>query len=362
MSDAIWKNEPCPFLPETDHVFSHVDLEAVGSDRDVVFYETALKYAQSLWRRGYPAKSLLLCSRAMAADVSVDDDVLRRYPEPYGAVAWLIVNRREGQFLGNPRLHYQHLASRMVGPQKELRAWRAWACWYLAKELLRQDEYPGDWRQIRRDGLVEPTHDDIGGHLRRLSGADDERAWNEALRWCQRWRHGRAVGKHRVTMRRAKKNELKTVRALAARIWPRVYGDIIGAGQIAYMLGRFYDPALMAEEIERRGVCYALIEFDGLPAGYLSFEGLRGEKVAFIHKLYLLPECHGVGAGAMALEWVEKAAARVGLRFMKLRVNKNNVTAIRAYLRRGFTFAGDVVTDIGGGFVMDDYWMEKPVG
>ena len=362
MTEVIWKNEPCPFLPVTDRVCSHVDMEAVGGDRGAVFYETALKYAQSQWRRGFPAKSLLLCSRAMAADLLANDEVLRHHPLPYQAVAWLLVNRREGHFFGNPRLHFQHLASRMVEPNKELRAWRAWACWYLAKELLSQDEFPGDWSQIRAESLVEPTHDEISRQLRRLSPLDDERAWNEALHWCQSWRCARAAGGRRVTVRPVKRAEMKTVRELAENIWPRVYPDIISLAQIRYMLERFYDPEVMWEEVEQRGVCFAFIECDGRTAGYLSFETLRQEQSAFIHKLYLLPEFHGVGAGAIALDWVEQAAARAGLRGMKLRVNKRNVNAIRAYLRRGFKFAGDEVTDIGGGFVMDDYWMEKPVG
>lgn len=360
--DSIWTNKPCPFLPETDHVCSHVDMEAVGGDRGVVFYETALKYAQSLWRRGFPAKSLLLCSRAMSADLHPGDEVLRRFPLPYQAVAWMLVNRCEGQFFGNPRLHFQHLASRMVEPKKELRTWRAWACWYLAKEILKEAEFPGDPVQIRKDSIIEPTHDEISRQLHGLSTLDDHRMWSDALRWSQNWRHARAAGRHRVTVRPVARTELSIVRQLAAHIWSRVYPGIISEAQIRYMLERFYDLGTMSEEIERRGVCYAFIEFDGKPAGYLAFEGLRAEKAAFLHKLYLLPEYHGVGAGAIALDWVEHAAARMGLRFIKLRVNKNNATAIRAYLRRGFKFAGDEVTDIGGGFVMDDYWMEKPMG
>jgi len=44
-----------------------------------------------------------------------------------------------------------------------------------------------------------------------------------------------------------------------------------------------------------------------------------------------------------------------------LAVNKNNRAAIDAYLKHGFRVADAVVKDIGAGFVMDDYIMEKPV-
>ncbi|MBX7211989.1 MAG: GNAT family N-acetyltransferase [Verrucomicrobiaceae bacterium] len=360
--NPAWKNKACPFLPETDHVVTHHEVEACGADRGPAFYEATLRYAQSLWRTGFPAKGLLLCSRAMAADLQKGEDILHRWPLPYEAVAWMLVNRKEGQFLGNPCLHFQHLASRMSGPRRELRMWRAWACWYLAKELLDPARFPGDLAQIRKENLVEPTHDEISRQLHRLSVLNDDRAWGQALRWSQSWRHAKPAGRHRVTVRQIEPQELTIVRQLAWHIWPRVYADIISEAQIRYMLERFYHLPAMWDEVEHRGVCYAFIEFDGSPSGYLSFEGLRNEKAAFLHKLYLLPECHGVGAGAMALDWVEHAAARVGLRSVKLRVNKRNAQAIRAYLRSGFKFAGDVVSDIGGGFVMDDYWMEKAVG
>jgi len=40
-------------------------------------------------------------------------------------------------------------------------------------------------------------------------------------------------------------------------------------------------------------------------------------------------------------------------------VNKRNAKAIAAYQRNGFVIADSVVTDIGHGFVMDDFIMTK---
>lgn len=334
-------------------------MEAVGAERGPVFYEAALGYAQSLWRQGFPAKSLLLCNRALMADVSAEEPVLTRHPLPYKAVAWLLQHRQEGQFIGNPRRHYQHLATRMIKPRLAQRVWRAWACWYLAKELLPENEFPADEPQIRAEGVVEPTRDEIARELRRHGGDHDATAWHEALDWCQPRTRGRPDPA--TTIRIIKPAELPLVCELAQTIWHQVYPGIITPAQIEYMLARFYQPELMAEEMLQRRVCYALIEIGGKPAGYLSFEPLAVERTAFLHKLYLLPQFHDTGAGALALAWVEQAAKLAGLRAVKLRVNKHNARAIRAYLRRGFRFAGDEVSDIGGGFVMDDYWMEKPL-
>ena len=42
-----------------------------------------------------------------------------------------------------------------------------------------------------------------------------------------------------------------------------------------------------------------------------------------------------------------------------LAVNKHNFNAIAAYRKHGFIVREAVVKEIGGGFVMDDYIMEK---
>ncbi len=44
-----------------------------------------------------------------------------------------------------------------------------------------------------------------------------------------------------------------------------------------------------------------------------------------------------------------------------LTVNKNNVRAINAYEKIGFKNLGSVIQEIGHGFVMDDYKMEKTI-
>ena len=118
------------------------------------FYLAALEYAQSLWLQGFPAKSLLLINRAMGAEVSFDDPVVRQWPLPYRAAAWIMARRLEDQFIGNPRRHYQHLATRMVEPRRELRSWRAWGCWLIATAVY--PDYPVDRMQIETERLVLP--------------------------------------------------------------------------------------------------------------------------------------------------------------------------------------------------------------
>jgi hypothetical protein len=183
----------------------------------VDFYTTALRYAQSLWRTGFPAKSLLLCNRAFSADLASSEEIPDDFPLPYHAVAWVIVNRPEGCFIGNPRRHYQHLATRMVEPRKELRSWRAWACWYLAKEVLNETEFPCDEKQIVEEGIIEPTRGMIRERLAALSKVGDAAEWEKAIRWITPWKKNRAQSRLRVRVRKISASELPTVRHLAPK-------------------------------------------------------------------------------------------------------------------------------------------------
>ena len=356
----LFINAPCPFLPDTDRVIKAAEIVALGKERGPVFYEASLRYGQSQWRTGFPAQALLQCNRALSTLLSGDEPVLQQWPLPYSTMSWLMVNRKEGQFLGNPRRHFQHLATRMVEPHKELRVWRAWACWYLAKAVLWEDEFPADWKQIRAEGVVEPVFAQIRERLRTLSPANDEEMWLKALDWSRPWHLGSNGERHRpVQMELIGADQLPVVRDLALAIWPRAYAGIISEAQISYMLEQRYRLDVLQSDLLEKAVCFALVFSGGQAVGFTAFEPRGDSGEAFLHKLYLLPEFAGCGAGAQALQWVEEQARAKGLQRLRLVVNKHNTRAIRAYLRSGFTFHDDVVTDIGEGFVMDDYVMVK---
>ena len=78
----------------------------------------------------------------------------------------------------------------------------------------------------------------------------------------------------------------------------------------------------------------------------------------FLSKFYLQHAARGSGTGRRCMEFIEGLARRRGLSSLWLTVNKGN-PAVQAYQRLGFRIAADLVMDIGGGFVMDDYRMEK---
>ena len=98
---------------------------------------------------------------------------------------------------------------------------------------------------------------------------------------------------------------------------------------------------------------------EGARIGYCA---LRPEKEKlFLSKLYLADAERGRGIGQEVLAEVAGAARRMGLRAVYLTVNKGNARAVRAYEKFGFIRTDGTVTDIGGGYVMDDYVYEYAV-
>lgn len=152
--------EACPFLPPVGVPITATVMKVFEkNDRGGEFYEQALRCAQSLWLQGFPAQSLLLINRAFGADLQGGEPILDVHPLPYRAAAWVMSHRETGQFIGNPRRHYQHLATRMVEPRRARRTWRAWGCWWLACRIF--PDYPADEKQLVGEGVVEPTRAEI---------------------------------------------------------------------------------------------------------------------------------------------------------------------------------------------------------
>ena len=159
--------EACPFLPPSPQVTRPIDTRHLRESADRgAYYIAALTCAQSLWLEGNPAQAILQLNHALGVDLAAADPALVQWTLPYQAKIWLFTRRHEEGFMGNPTRHYQHLASRMSGPMKELRSWRAWACFHLSERVLPADEFPRDHRQIEKEALVIPTWEQTVSEIR----------------------------------------------------------------------------------------------------------------------------------------------------------------------------------------------------
>ncbi len=149
------------------------------------------------------------------------------------------------------------------------------------------------------------------------------------------------------------------VAGLARIIWREHFTPIIGAGQVAYMLEKFQSAVAIREQLRNGGMRYFLIRPAADCVGYFAIKPQDEE--LFLSKFYILAEHRGRGYGRKALAFIEDLAREDGAAFITLTVNRHNSGVIRVYEKMGFAVVSSQVEAIGGGYVMDDYVMQKLV-
>ena len=153
--------------------------------------------------------------------------------------------------------------------------------------------------------------------------------------------------------------DIRNLTTLAEQIWHEHFTPIIGKAQVEYMVEKFQSYAAVKQAVQEDSYTYFMIYDDNNDlSGYC---GLRpdsdDEGSLFLSKLYVRKESRGKGFSRALL-----AAARLAFPERKriwLTVNRYNDNTIAVYRHMGFSVIREQKTDIGGGFVMDDYVMEK---
>lgn len=153
-------------------------------------------------------------------------------------------------------------------------------------------------------------------------------------------------------------DSLQIIRDIAADIWPKTFKNILSPEQISYMMQMMYAPEVMEKELAD-GYKFEIISIDDIPAGYMVTSVCDAPGTVKLHKLYLLDKFHAQGIGSQMLSHVTEEYRKLGFTRLILNVNKYNKRAIKAYIRNNFTTIKSVKIDIGNGFFMDDFVMEK---
>lgn len=152
-------------------------------------------------------------------------------------------------------------------------------------------------------------------------------------------------------------SELREIAELADKIWHECFVGIISLGQIDYMVERFQSYNAMQAQVSSQGYTYLAVCEDGELCGYIAVKPEIDDRF-FLSKLYLRSDKRGRGIGAEMLERVFEEGRALGKKRVYLTVNKHNDRAIAVYKKTGFEIVDEVVTDIGNGYVMDDYIFE----
>jgi len=148
------------------------------------------------------------------------------------------------------------------------------------------------------------------------------------------------------------------IQKLAHAIWREHYPGIISPEQIEYMLREGYSLEALQRELAQESIRYDRALVEGALVGFSAYGPHSEAGTLALHKLYVEAAQRGTGCARKLVEAVANYARANSINRVILRVNKHNRIAMAAYERMGFTNQGPIVSDIGGGFCMDDYLME----
>lgn len=164
-----------------------------------------------------------------------------------------------------------------------------------------------------------------------------------------------------VFILKATEKDFEKIRDIAYKTWPVVYGEILSAAQLDYMLATFYSDEALRENLLHKKHHF-IMAFDGDNVlGFASYQHhYSGKNKTHLHKIYVLPETQGRGVGKLLMEAVIDAAKGNHSDTLSLNVNRFN-KALDFYQKVGFEIVAEVNIELEHGYLMEDYIMERKI-
>jgi len=159
-------------------------------------------------------------------------------------------------------------------------------------------------------------------------------------------------------IRIATSSDIPLIRELTFNVWPQTYAAIISKEQIEFMLEMMYSEASLQQQM-KEGYQFIIVYDEAEPVGFASYQ--KTEPAIFkLHKIYILPSQQGKGTGRFVIDHIISEIQQQGATALQLQVNRNN-KARNFYEKLGFAVIQEADFDIGNGYFMNDYVMEKKV-
>lgn len=151
--------------------------------------------------------------------------------------------------------------------------------------------------------------------------------------------------------------DIPLIRELTYRVWPQTYISILTQEQIDYMLEMMYSTSSLQKQITSDGCQFIIVYDNGNPVGFASYSEEEPQRWK-LNKIYVLQNQQGKGTGKYVINYILEEIKKQSGTSLFLQVNQHN-KAKTFYERLGFVETDFINLDIGNGFFMNDYIMEK---
>ena len=164
-----------------------------------------------------------------------------------------------------------------------------------------------------------------------------------------------------IEIREASSTEIPLIQQLAHEVWYITYGPLQPKEKVDYLYNLMYSTSSLTEQMEKKNHRFLLAKDETGYLGYASYElNCMSQGKTKIHKIYVMPRAQGKGVGKELINEITTIATNQNNRTLSLNVYRNN-PAIQFYQKIGFIKSGEEKIDVGNGFVMDDFVMEKRI-
>jgi len=158
------------------------------------------------------------------------------------------------------------------------------------------------------------------------------------------------------SIKQATVEDIPLIRDLTFKVWPQTYAPILSQQQIDYMLDLMYSEASLQQQMNE-GSGFIIVYEKDEPVGFAAY--LKKTPSVFkLDKIYVLPSQQGKGTGKFVIDYIIDEIKQKGATALQLQVNRYN-KARNFYEKLGFTVIDEKDFDIGNGYFMNDYVMEK---
>ncbi len=161
-----------------------------------------------------------------------------------------------------------------------------------------------------------------------------------------------------LSIQKATIENIPLIRQLTFKVWPQTYATLLSQAQIDYMLKLMYSEASLQQQFEN-GCEFIIVYDEKEPIGFASYQEIKPATWK-LHKLYILSSQQGKGTGRFVIDHIIKEIGLLKAKALQLQVKKDN-KAKTFYDKIGFYVIEEIRLDIGNGYFMDDYIMEKTI-
>jgi diamine N-acetyltransferase len=153
---------------------------------------------------------------------------------------------------------------------------------------------------------------------------------------------------------KADSQDIPIIIQLANEIWWQHYPEIIGEGQVAFMLDTMYSESALSTQMQEKNHQFFLVNDGTETIGFISVAENETLEL-FINKFYILNTHQGKNAGANVYAKILQLFPST--KWVRLTVNRQNYKSINFYFKLGFKIEKVIDIDLDKGYQMNDFVM-----